>query len=80
MNKSMSKTLVHIYDNIPLPERKRQEKWPFSTIKTGQSFVMPGVLLNSAISICTRHRDFGKFAVRRVEENGEYVIRVWRIE
>jgi hypothetical protein len=60
--------------------RQSREKWPFSKLQPGQSFVIPAVSLNSAIAICGKHRDYGKFATPVVEEKGERVTRVWRVE
>lgn len=71
--------MIKIDKIIPIPESKRKNKYPFATMKKGDSFFMPstpediGKLRSNLLASAARH---GKFTTRQ-EGNG---IRIWRIK
>ena len=71
---------VQVNQGVPMPPNKRpqkQDKWPWTELEVGDSFLMEGAKGNAAYTI-TYHasRRLGrKFSVRQVD--GGY--RVWRI-
>lgn len=68
-----------IRSDIPIPEPLRGvAKYPFDELEVGQSFFVPnasGSKLHSAAIRCKPK----KFTVRRVNENGVWGARMWRV-
>lgn len=71
-----------IDDSMPIPKVKqpgRPSKYPFDTMKVGQSFFAPGFKCRT-IGNAARHKRPMKFRCRSVVENGVRGTRCWRIE
>jgi len=72
-----------IESNIPIPTSQRgaKEKYPFSKLEVGQSFLVDeeGVKLQNVRTACTyaQKRMEGKKFICRAEDTG---VRVWRVE
>lgn len=74
-----AKTAIRIDDGIEMPppiRRGRATKYPLAGMEIGQSFFVPG---KPSINLTLRGKQLGaRFQKRRVTENGEIGIRVWR--
>ena len=72
-----------IESNIPMPASQRgaKEKYPFSKLEAGQSFLVAeeGTKLNNVRTACTyaQKRMEGRKFICRAEGSG---VRVWRVE
>ena len=64
-----------IDQNVPIPARKTDRKYPFATMEIGESFFLAGKSDIQYHSYKPR-----KFVKRVVTENGVKGVRVWRIE
>jgi hypothetical protein len=87
---------IQIEQGIPIPPRSRwrkppghgvERKYPWMMLRVGDSFVFPmkTSLLHTqrlaSTHICYRHRHSRlKYISRLVEEAGEFVVRIWRVE
>ncbi len=85
---SGQKAAITIDNGVPLPPKQTRKSkegvmLAIRALEVGQSFVMPpdGRPLRKTqnlASACARYCH-GKFATRQVEENGQKVVRVWRV-
>lgn len=75
----MTKTKIHIEDNIPIPVRDtggRYPVYPYRDLRVGQSFFAVMPCLNTS----QWHRSTGfKFRTQTVTENGIRGTRCWRV-
>ena len=73
---------VEIRDDIPYPARQNRnkgwEKWPFSKLKVGQSFLMNAKKERSVAQKCYKESRAQKKKFRCLPEGDQ--CRVWRIE
>lgn len=81
---------IKIDKGVPIPPRLRPgpppSKYPWRQLAIGDSFVYPPAAtlrqtLTRAASACAyRKSDHGEtYTIRTVEENGQRVVRVWRV-
>ncbi len=71
--------IAKIDKGIPVPIHGNQKKWPFPQMEVGDSFAAP-LASRGALSAAYKKFPGRKFIGRKVQENGEAVIRVWRVE
>jgi len=71
--------MYRIEKNVPLPPKKRRQKYPFGEMKVGESFGFPlGDRQRVGFAACIYgKRNNKKFSIRKLKD-GTY--RVWRIE
>ena len=74
-----------IQDNVPLPKlRAYRSRYPFSEMRVGQSFFIPGVRVqrvsHAAVYWAKRLGDGYRFVSRTVTEDGQEGVRCWRVE
>lgn len=73
---------VTVDKGVPLPPlvAGRHAKYPWRTMEVGDSFVFPGARSGAGASIVNGAKATGfKFTQRVVTENGERVVRIWRV-
>lgn len=74
--------MYNIEKNIPFPSNiviKRREKYPFSQLKLGDSFLVPdGKMSTISVSVAKYNKNMQKrrFRARTVKEG----VRVWRVQ
>lgn len=72
---------IKVESGIPLPAYARNNKYPWASLKVGDSFFVPhkGYKYVKSASYY-RQKAYGeKFAVRTVFEKGVVGVRVWRV-
>lgn len=87
-------TAIKIDKGIPLAPRRggkaggrpATSKYPFAKMEIGDSFIAPAAdtveraeRRASAAAFSYKKRANGSFAIRTIEENGQRVVRVWRV-
>ena len=76
---------IKIEKDIPIPLRSRQSHtyYPFAEMQIGDSFSIPterdAPVRSAACWWTARHPGKAKFTIRKVMENGNKIIRVWRV-
>lgn len=83
--------MIHVQNDVPLPPPRRGNggwlKYPWRSMAPGDSFVFPAretlrrTMEAATCAAATRKRHHGEsYAVRKINENGVDVVRVWRRE
>lgn len=77
--------MYNIQRNVPIPSRQgRPLKYPVDKLTVGDSFFVPRSECNSftvTASATKKAKALGiRLSIRRLEENGEAGVRVWRVE
>lgn len=82
--------MIQIDHGIPIPPRPPVgslkgrcgvHKYPWATMGVGDSFVFPGILSSAQARIWgRRHYDRRRYWAFSVVEDGQTIVRVWRIE
>lgn len=82
--------MITIDKGVPVPERVqlgdiRYRKYPLNKLEVGDSFAAPSTSRKEDTAIRASAFSYGKkygrvYRTRACEENGQRVIRVWRVE
>lgn len=78
-----ARAAIQIEKDIPLPQRQRNDRYPWAQMDVGDSFAVPsagpnGKRLHAAASKAAQVLSI-KLTCRTLTENGVRVVRVWRI-
>lgn len=75
---------IKVESGVAMPvtvNHTRGVKYPYETMKVGDSFFIPGEGKNMQITVCGRNRRVGKrLGARYTAKKVEGGIRVWRVE
>lgn len=73
--------MIKIDRNIPIPTSRNYDRYAFDRFEIGDSAAYPpGTNRLRAAIVCYAKRHNRKFITRTVTENGQKVVRVWRIK
>jgi hypothetical protein len=76
--------MFDIDDNVSLPTQRTGgcSKYPFGKMEIGQSFAIPRAVGHNARMAAAQFgkRNGMKFTSRALTEDGEPVVRIWRVE
>ena len=75
---------IKIETGIPIPKQKGTSKYPFQSMKIGDSFFVPNIHVSALSGSMINARNSmnapkAKWITRTVTENGVKGVRVWRI-